>query len=290
MKSLWMIMIITIVVILTIFIYAGIFFPIEEAPKLVDEVDTEAITKKADSSDESLEDVVIFTFQRNHPEEMQKYLLQYNGMKDLNALEQNLKEQDYIAILTALWSEQDPDKRLMWLREKQIGSHPILLFELAVEVMKQAPTMENFEEALYLLELGRYRTEIDAVCITDVSASAAGQSLYSIYAKAISEEVIESPALVKALVETPQNDLSEGVLERLLLALKRIRVELTELPSHDWVSDHALQKLFVNTDITLEPKDCLKRREKLLDVYIAEVERHIQKHKSVNPIPIINSL
>ncbi|MEM1282154.1 MAG: hypothetical protein AAGG81_01230 [Chlamydiota bacterium] len=272
MKSLWMIMIITIVVILAIFFYAGIFYPMEETPKLVDEVDTKAITEKRGTQEESLDDIVIFAFQRNHPEEMKKFMLQHNGMKDLDGLERNLSEQDYIAILTALWSEQDGDKRLMWLREKQIDNHPILLMELAVEIMKQNPSLEHFQEALFLLELGRFRTELDAVCITDSSAAVAGQSLYSVYAKAVASEVRENPALTRELIDSPQDLLNKEILEKLLIALKRTRLELDSLPSPEWVSSHALQKLLVEKDIILEPSQCHKKREELIDAYIAEIE------------------
>lgn len=288
MKSLWMIMIITIVVILAIFIYAGIFFPFEETPNLVEEVDTKAITEKAATQGESLDDIVIFTFQRNHPQEMEKYLLQHNGMKDLEALEEQLNEQDYIAVLTALWSEQNADMRLTWLREKQIDSHPILLMELAVEIMKKDPNLESFEEALFLLEFAKVRTEIDAVCITDTSARVAAQSLYTTYAKAIAEEVRENPALVNELVGSQQNhnELNEEILAKLLLALKRTKVELNNLPSHEWVSSHALKKLLVDTNINLEPEQCLQKREALIDTYISEIENGIKEFHSLNPIPI----
>lgn len=275
MRSLWIIMIATIVIILMIFFYAAFFFSFEEAPQVVDEVNEISVSEDIIVTD--AQDVVIFAFQRNYPRDLQKYVLQYKGLSDEAGLDSALKNQDYITLLKALWSEPDADVRLQWLREKEGESHPILLFELAVEIIKKEPDLEHFEEALALLELAKYRTELDASCATDASVGTASQSLYRTYAKAIADEITQFPELVEEINSTPEKVMTKAVLEQLLLYLQEVKDNFAALPSSDWVAEHALQKLFLEKEVVLSQKECQERKKKLLNLFIAKTQEALDQ-------------
>lgn len=281
MKSLWMIMIVTIVVILAIFFYASIFLPTYEAPRVAEDVEVTAPPAKPE--DAPGEDVVLFAFTRTQPEELKQYLLAYKGMGDPAVLDENLKRQNYSEVLKQLWSEEDEEKKLRWLREKSSESHPILLFELAVEEIKADPSLEGFTESLYYLELGRYRTELDALCINDSSAAVAAGSLYNMYSRVVSEEVEEYPELVKEIKQAPHDKLSVQILEKVLSTLKDIRNNISSLPSPKWVSEHALKKLLSNKELILPSEVCRDKQIAFLDTLIEDIDAKITQLKSVTP-------
>ncbi len=273
-----MIMMITvIVIILAIFFYASIYYPMQEAPEVVDEVneDYSNIIKDQDQ----LDDIIIFTFKRNQPHAVQKIALDNNGMNNMNALENNLQSGDYIPVLKALWSEKDIKKKIDWLQEKKHESHPILLFELSVEVVKEDPSLSNLEESLYLLELGKYRTDLDAICVSDSSALAAAQSLYNNYSKVIATVVSQNPSLKEMLTTGQSKEMNVRILQKLLISLKQVQQKLNSLPPPNWVSTHALQMLFSEKQVTISPRACLLKREELIRVFIGQVEAEIKKLK-----------
>lgn len=281
MKSLWFIMIATIVIILLIFFYAFFFLPMYEAPSVANDIQKETPSESfedgAADKDDMREDTVLFAFNRNYPKSMQEVLLEHNGMDDVNQLEQNVKKQYYTEILKALWSEGDHTKKLEWLRKKRIESHPILLFELAVEEIQNDSSIKGFEESLFLLELGKYRTAMDAACVKDSSAQAAAESLYNTYSMVVAAEVRKNPELLKEISGSSSSSVSLVVLQRLIEALKEIKENLNTLPSARWVSYHALKMLFVNNELLMEKDKCEAKQKQLIDADIKTMQKQVDK-------------
>lgn len=243
--------------ILAIFFYAAIYSPIEMTPQLVREVESEAV------SGEPEEDPLLFAFIRNDPVEFNSFLLKGEGLKSGAVMDEQLKKGEFVALLSELWSERDDKKRLLWLREKEGGSYPLLLFELAVEVGKNRPTVEGVEEAITLLELGKMRTELDALCTNNSSAATAAGTLYKTYARAVANGVSGDPALLKELLEAPKEPLSRRVNKRLYEALVVMQKNLDSLPPPDWISGRT----------PLLPKEaCREKQKRLLNLYIEEAK------------------
>jgi len=292
MKFLWIMMITVIVVILTIFFYAYIYYPIQEAPELVNEVN-EDYGKNDDSgyddglfikTGEHLDDVVIYTFNRNNPQALQRFMLDYNGMGDESVLDKKLQNNNFIEVLRALWSEPEQSKRLGWLKKKESDSYPLLLFELAVEVVSSNPSLQNFQESLYLLEIARYRTDLDAVCVNDSSARVAAHSLYQTYSKVIAEIVSREPSLRSKLTTSSMKSIDIEVLNKVLVTLKNIEKNLDSLPSQEWVSSHALKKLLSNREILASKKQCHQKRAHMIAILINEVSNKIKSADVTAPI------
>ncbi|MEC7839127.1 MAG: hypothetical protein VX777_03695 [Chlamydiota bacterium] len=288
MKYLWIMMVTVTVVIMAVFFYAYIYFPTQEAPEVVDEVNEDFSKNGSRGYDddtkvkvgEHLDDVVIFTFNRNNPQALQRFLLDYDGMLNENILEENLRNQNYIAVLRALWSEENAQKRLEWLKKKESESHPILLFELAVEVIKEEPNLENFQKSLYYLELAKYRTDLDAVCVNDSSARAAPQSLYQTYSRAVADVVDRAPNLKNQLTQSVLQGVDKEVLTQLLSALQEIELQIDALPSPEWVSTHALRKLLSNKKIITTEKKCLDTRKRMIKSFIRNISNKLKKYNS----------
>lgn len=86
------------------------------------------------------------------------------GLTDPN-LEQNFLEGNFSAVLTALWSEPDLEKRLLWLISKSEYLHPILLYEEATTKFRLSPTQSTLvKECLPLLHSAHFRSLQDAQC------------------------------------------------------------------------------------------------------------------------------
>jgi hypothetical protein len=98
-------------------------------------------------------------------------------------LDINLQNGDIPAVLTAFWSEQDLEKRILWLDLKSEMLHPILLFEEAITKFKHNPTSTTFvSESLPLLHSAYFRLLQDAQCSlnTTIKTSIAPR-IYEIY-------------------------------------------------------------------------------------------------------------
>lgn len=276
-------MFVVITVIFIIFFYAYIYYPSVEVPILIDEVNENApesyekpskfenTLSVKEGGHLGLEDAITFTFNRNQPQVMQRFFLDYHGMNDMKALEASLKKQDYISVLKALWSEKDAAKRLDWLSQKENESHTILLFELALELFKNNPNLENLHKSLFLIELGKYRADIDAICINDPSMKTASQSLYVNYATAIGSIVSQTPELIGILREDSKNELTKEILQNVLDKLNQIENDIDKLPSSNWISDYALKRLFSNENILESPEVCKKKKIELIELIKSEI-------------------
>jgi len=297
MKALWVMMIVTTLVIMFIFFYAFIIMTSEQAVKVAGEVETvvplpepkvvdKEVNQVPDDQGEDFEDPVIFSFNRNDPSKLHELALKYNGMDNLDAMDRYLLRSDYISILKRLWTENDQDKRYNWLEEKRPESHPLLLFELALETIKQDPSLKGFTRALFLLELAKDRTEMDTACVADSSAEVAANSLYQIYAKSVADVVKNNPGLYDEVQNASKQELSKTILEQLLKALKEAEVNLNRLPSPSWTSQHALKTLFSNQNVMVDTKTCRQKQEVILKAMISKTELQLQGESSQQRPPV----
>lgn len=281
-------MITVITVIFIIFFYAYIYYPSVEVPVLIDEVneDTPESYKKPSKFEPPLsvkgtnqlgvEDAITFTFNRNQPQVMQRFFLEYHGMNNMEALEASLQKQDYISVLKTLWSEKDAGKRLDWLLQKEDESHTILLFELALELFKNNPSLENLHRSLFLLELGKYRADIDSICINDPSMKTASQSLYINYATAIGNIVSQRPDLIHELREDSKHVLTKEILQNVLDKLEQIENNIDTLPSPNWISNYSLKTLFSKENVLESTARCKERKIELIDLFKSEINAQIK--------------
>lgn len=288
MKALWVMMIVTTVVILFVFFYAFIIMTSQQAVRIADDVEmvvpssqepvkSESVNQVPDNQGEDLEDPVIYSFNRDDGAALRQLSLRYKGMDDLDVMDRDLANGNYIPILNRLWTENKSERRFNWLEEKRPERHPLLLFELAVETIKQDPSLKGFTRSLFLLEFARDRTEQDTVCVTDSSADEAASSLYQVYGKAIAEVVKAEPGLYDEIQEAPKGLLTKQVLTPLLQALKDTQTNLDTLPSPKWVSHHALSKLFSNRQVLTDEKKCNQKREELIAAQIKKVESQLSE-------------
>lgn len=297
MKALWVMMIVTTLVILMVFFYAFIVMTSEQAVQIANEVQTvtplpqqpvqsEQVNEIPEDQGEDFDDPVIFSFNRNDPAKRQELALKYHGMNDLDVMDRYLQRQDYIPILKRLWTENQSERRYNWLQEKRSESHPLLLFELALETVEQDPSLKGFTQALFLLEFAKDRTEMDTACVSDNSAEEAANSLYQIYGKAIADVVRKNPALYDEVQGMPQQRLAKEILVPLLAALKETHMHLDKLPSPNWVSQHALRKLFSNQDVMIDPKACRAKQEAIIESLLTKTERQLEEAEAaLGPVP-----
>lgn len=291
MKALWVMMIVTTLVIMFIFFYAFIVMTSEQAVRIADEVQTvvpppervvesEQVNQMPDDQGEGFDDPVVYSFGRDDPATLQQLSLKHKGMTDLDQLDRHLQQGDYISILKSLWTENQKDRRYNWLEEKRAESHPILLFELAVESIKQDPSLNGFVNALFLLEFAKDRTEMDAACVTDNSAEDAANSLYKIYAQSVAHVIKSDSGLYDQIQQMPKGDLSKQILQKLLAALKETEANFDKLPSPNWVSHHALKRLFSNQNLLSDADDCKQKRLDVLKALIAKTEGQLNSPAS----------
>lgn len=294
MKALWGMMIVTTVVILIIFFYAFIIMTSEQAVRISDEVETvvpptpqKVVSKEVslmpEDQGDNLQDPVVYAFNKDDPATLHNLALQYKGMDNLDVMDNYLKEGEYIPILKRLWTENDHERRYNWLEEKRSQSHPLLLFELALDNIRQDPTLKGFASSLYLIEFAKDRTEMDTACVTDNSADDAARSLYQIYAKALANFVKKNPGLDAELQKAPKEELSKEILEQLLAALKETQANLDKLPSPNWTSQHALRVLFSDKNVMVEAKTCQQKRELVLNALISKTELQLQEASKGQP-------
>ncbi len=283
MKSLWTMMIVVIIVIFMVFFYAYIYFPFKEAPILIEQVNKDDVGTKYEPQNIPIQnvtdaqDAVLFALSKNNPEELQKISDSNQGIQDENLLDNNLSQNDYVAILKSLWSEKDPQKRMRWLKKHEAENRPLLLFELAAELMTESPNPANFEESLYLLELAKSLAELDAVCIEDSSVKDAGQILYVAYGKAIGQMVTKDPELIRELSQSSATQMSINILKKLLASLKKFRDNPDLLASPDWLSTHSLKKLLSNKEFIDSKEVCAKKKAEQLNAFIGQIETELAK-------------
>lgn len=91
----------------------------------------------------SLNHLIQLSLNRSNPGFMQKESSGYKGISNSKELNQWVIESNYTCIIKSLWSEELPEKRLVWLKEKEEAFHFPLLFEQSIEEFLINPTLNT---------------------------------------------------------------------------------------------------------------------------------------------------
>ena len=79
--------------------------------------------------------------------------------------QKDLEDGEFSRVLMTLWREEDLKKKLMWLEQKSIESHPLLLFEEALAKFQDSPTLAVLvKESIPLVHGAHFRLLQDATC------------------------------------------------------------------------------------------------------------------------------
>lgn len=88
----------------------------------------------------------------------------YNGLSNIQDLSEKLGRGDYMPVLKSLWSEQNSEKKIIWLRDNSAYHVPLML-ERAVAEVEQTPTIETIVNvSLPLIEAALFRIQQDFSC------------------------------------------------------------------------------------------------------------------------------
>lgn len=90
------------------------------------------------------------------------------GLDEESKMNHLLRHQDYIAVLSRLWSEENIGRRIDWLESKFDENHTLLFFTLAEEYFRRNPTLETMVFLSYpLIYAASWRLMLDEICTRD---------------------------------------------------------------------------------------------------------------------------
>lgn len=142
--------------------------------------------------------------------------------------QQDLEDGEFSRVLKTLWSEKDLKKKLFWLEQKSIESHPLLLFEEAIAKFQDTPTLTVLvQETIPLVHGAHFRLLQDAACslnpvvpkyivdrILEVYRVRLGQLVYKKLKKPLF--IIENEAQIQELNLLKVKQIAENSLSRAL--------------------------------------------------------------------------
>jgi len=212
--------------------------------------------------------------------ELQKH---YNGLKNENAVEKLLQDQNFIEVLNHLWSEPSQVKRIAWLEKHQTDG--LLLFELGLEYFLKDPTISTYVlKSLPLFEAGKVRVGLDTLCSEDKSVQSAPAHLEYVYINQVLSRLGE--------VESDIADFFEHHYEEFWIAKKKIIFQILEafldkkiiagMPKPTWVFSHGLSA-FRGYTINLsehedEWKQIRQENAKMFKQYVIEMDKEVMKN------------
>lgn len=123
-------------------------------------------------------DVITFSLNYNDGEYLQKLKQGQYGCRglddrDLQFLEKMVSQQNFIEVLQCLWTEGNPEIRILWLRKYAEKGHPVLMLELFRFLYCKHKSLPNspdvLSEAVKWYILGLHCAALDAACNDDSS-------------------------------------------------------------------------------------------------------------------------
>jgi hypothetical protein len=103
---------------------------------------------------------------RSNPLFIQKESSGYKGLCNLKELDGWLIGCNYACIIKSLWSEQLPEKKVVWLKEKEDAFHFPLLFEQSIEEFLINPTLKTASKiSIPLIMAATIRLKQDLCCL-----------------------------------------------------------------------------------------------------------------------------
>lgn len=201
----------------------------------------------------NLQSVVSFCDTRLIPAKVQVIINEGKavGLSNGEALNEQLKNSDYIPVLKAIWSERDRSRRLEWLRSHAPEMHAPLMYEQALAEFVASQTVETVTKiSLPLIQAATFRVYQDSQCSSDASVykGDAPVRMKLTYLKSLD-------TLTKKFLKTP---LSEIKAENNYMAAKVVEVAQAsmsqELPSPNWIGHHGMS-VFIDGKIAMHPEE-----------------------------------
>lgn len=214
-------------------------------------------------------DVLWFMLHNSEAAQNNKPYGQYPGLCDEDKVTRLLEQQDYIEVLKHVWSENNKEKRLLWLKKGAEKGHIICMFELGKEYAIQGNALEGF----FWLFLGTYRTEQDILCCTDPSLDHCARLLNSCYLPYYGKLVSENASFCD------KNSLREENFMRMNIEACTRVVEYLKncqkFPSPGWLSPHGFASTTQNSrdSMLLHPEKTFSaKRKKVADDVVVKIK------------------
>lgn len=172
------------------------------------------------------------------------------GLSNIETLQEQLNQSDYIPVLTAVWSERDKAKRLVWLRSVSDQMHAPLMYEQAISEFTQNPMVETIiHVTMPLIKAAGIRVIQDGSCSKDPSVSKgdhftrmeiAYQHRLSVQVK---KHLNKEWADLSGSIEENYPVISEKVIEILEKTMT------TNLPDPSWIRHHGVGAFLGNMEM-----------------------------------------
>lgn len=205
----------------------------------------------------------------------------YDGLQNKKKVLRLLSKQDYIEVLKYVWSENNLEKRVTWLKKAADEGHIICMFELC----KEYALLGNVAESYFWLKLGIFRTAQDVSCCTDRSLADCPDFLGLCYSPFWGNAVRKDPTLFEKEMVLQENfvQMQLKVLAKILECLKKGK----KLPSPAWLHAHGMQAFmpYLNDSAILHPENTfVAKRKEVADIVEAGIKElgDLQKLKATN--------
>lgn len=195
-----------------------------------------------------------------------------SGLSYTNVLSEQLSHGNYIPVLKAIWSEENPERKITWLRTCALTQlHGPLMFELAVEEFAHDPRPVVLNaRSLPLIKAAAFRVQQDAKCSKDASVynGDAHARMFGAYVARLNELTQKflgmTPRQAESLVQPDPNYSLATIASRSLTV---------ELPSPVWIKNHGMA-FFLKEEGPMHPEADFKR---IRDAYAHEELTRLQK-------------
>ncbi len=172
---------------------------------------------------------------RGDPKFADSLVKAHRGLDDENRLQNAIREDCFVEVMIAIWSERDRAKRLDWLRKKAPALQAPFLFELAIAEFKAVPTSETLHRISYpLLQAAYLRVKQDVACYKDASLKNLPSELEMIYLAALNRLTNEH---LKLSVHEVLNKENPDCIEAIQVKWREIlnQTHARNLPMPIWV-------------------------------------------------------
>jgi len=205
------------------------------------------------------------------PNEPQKHLSYQTKLDRL------LKRQDYAEVINTLALEPSANKRVAWLESKLSERHTMLIFELALQLLKAKPSLKTYYfETLPFFRAAIAMLVLDCSCTSDKSVGGAVGSLAFAYAMQFEEQLERYSQVERDAYEKKHQIETEKVN---LYKCKEIlnpytTAAITQMPSPAWVFPHGLGAV-LGEENEIPPSQWNTIRQEMAIAYMEEIEEDL---------------
>jgi hypothetical protein len=224
-------------------------------------------------------DVVSFTSVQLVPEQLAKAIEGYKGLSDPAKADEALKAGNYIEVLKYLWSEKDHKKRLDWLKQKTSESHPVLLYEYAIETLRnnQPLNWDAFLQSTAVSFVANLRAMQDAQCFSDNSVQAAAGMLFITYSQLVAQDNLIDEKTTTEFMDRLRKD-PKPYLQIVEGYFQPVVDGTAQLPSPDWIRYHGMASL-QGQDASIPADECAKKRKEVAQIILDKLKEQYPAEK-----------